>query len=64
MENPAAGIVEPDEMDHHRCLEVAMPYLGPVVGVYTDWTPLHERNVLFPEDIDTTCPWQFQNVRV
>ena len=64
MENPAAGVVEPDEMDYRRCLEVAMPYLGPVVGAYTDWTPLHDRNRLFPEDIDATCPWQFQNVRV
>jgi homospermidine synthase len=41
-----------------------MPFLGPVVGAYTDWTPLQDRNRLFPEDIDTTCPWQFQNVRV
>jgi len=64
MENPVAGVVEPDEMDYRRCLEVAMPYLGPVVGAYTDWTPLHDRNRLFPEDIDATCPWQFQNVRV
>ena len=64
MENPSVGVVEPDEMDYRRCLEVAMPYLGPVVGAYTDWTPLQDRNRLFPEDIDATCPWQFQNVRV
>ena len=36
MENPSVGVVEPDEMDYRRCLEVAMPYLGPVVGAYTD----------------------------
>jgi homospermidine synthase len=64
MENPNCGIVEPDEMDFRRCLEVAMPYLGPVVGQYTDWTPLHERERLFAEDIDKTDPWQFKNVRV
>ena len=40
LENPKAGIVEADEMDFSRCLEVQTPYLGPVVGVYTDWTPL------------------------
>jgi homospermidine synthase len=40
LENPNAGIVEADEMDYRRCLEVQMPYLGPVVGFYTDWTPL------------------------
>jgi homospermidine synthase len=41
-----------------------MPYLGPVVGEYTEWTPLHERERLFPEDVDKTDPWQFKNVRV
>ncbi len=38
LENPKAGIVEADEMDFRRCLEMQTPYLGPVVGVYTDWT--------------------------
>src|SRR5262249_46012468 len=28
LENPSAGIVEADEMDYHRCLEVQRPYLG------------------------------------
>ncbi|MGF1593054.1 MAG: homospermidine synthase [Kiloniellaceae bacterium] len=64
LENPAAGIVETDEMDHRRCLEVQRPYLGPVVGVYTDWTPLSERLGFFPEDVDTSDPWQFRNVLV
>jgi homospermidine synthase len=40
LENPQAGIVEADEMDYKRCLEVQSPYLGPVEGHYTDWTPL------------------------
>jgi homospermidine synthase len=64
MENPNAGVVEPDEIDYKRNLEICMPYLGPVVGKYTDWTPLHEREKLFPEDIDKSDPWQFKNVRV
>ncbi len=64
MENPQRGIVEPDEMDHDRVLEICSPYLGTVVGQYTDWTPLHQRGVLFTEDLDTTDPWQFKNVRV
>lgn len=64
MENPNCGIVEPDEMDFRRILSICLPYLGPVVGQYTDWTPLHERERLFPEDIDKTDPWQFKNVRV
>jgi len=64
LENPKAGIVEADEMDFHRCLEVQKPYLGPVVGHYTDWTPLTERPGLFPEEIDKRDPWQFKNVLV
>jgi homospermidine synthase len=62
LENPAAGIVEADEMDFRRCLEIQMPYLGPVKGYYTDWTPLAGRGQLFPEDVDTGDPWQFKNV--
>jgi homospermidine synthase len=64
IENPAMGVVEPDEMDFRRNLEVCMPYLGPVVGKYTDWTPLFDRGRLFPEDLDESDPWQFKNIRV
>jgi homospermidine synthase len=64
IENPERGVVEPDEMDYKRNLEICMPYLGPVVGEYTDWNPLTDRARLFPEDIDTSDPWQFKNVRV
>ena len=64
LENPRAGVVEADQMDHQRILEIARPYLGDVVGVYSDWTPLANRGVLFPEQIDRSCPWQFENFRV
>jgi len=64
IENPQEGIVEADAMDHARVLEIARPYLGEVVGVYSDWTPLKERGRLFAEAIDTDCPWQFKNFRV
>ena len=64
MEHPDRGIVEPDEMDHERPLAICRPYLGKVVGSYTDWTPLHQRGELFAEDLDTADPWQFKNVRV
>jgi homospermidine synthase len=64
IENPAMGIVEPDEIDFRRNLEICRPYLGPVVGKYTDWTPLFDRGRLFPEDLDESDPWQFKNIRV
>src|SRR5260221_579318 len=64
IENPKAGIVEPDEMDFERVLAICMPYLGTVVGEYGGWTPLQDRGVLFPEDVDADDPWQFKNFRV
>ena len=64
LENPEAGIVEADEMDYRRCLEVQRPYLGPVEGYYTDWTPLTDRPGFYPEDIDESDPWQFRNILV
>ena len=64
IENPRRGIVEPDEMDFARVLEIAGPYLGEMVGVWGDWTPLQDREILFPEDLDRDDPWQFKNIRV
>lgn len=64
LENPEAGIVETDDMDHERCLAIQTPYLGNVEGFYTDWTPLTDRPGLFAEDLDPDDPWQFRNVLV
>ena len=64
LENPDRGVIEADEMDFRRCLEIQRPYLGPVFGAYTDWTPLHGRPGLFPEELDRDDPWQFSNVLV
>jgi len=64
IENPRAGVLEADEIDHVRIMEICRPYLGDVVGAYTDWTPLEDRGRLFAEDVDSDDPWQFRNVRV
>ena len=64
IEHPRAGVVESDEIDLARTLQVIRPYLGDLVGVYTDWTPLTHRSPLFPQDVDVMDPWQFKNVRV
>jgi homospermidine synthase len=64
MENPNAGILDPDDIDFERVLELAGPYLGKQVGVYSDWTPLKGRGHPFPEDVDASDPWQFKNFRV
>ena len=64
LENPERGLVEPDEIDHERILDICRPYLGKVVGEYSDWNPLYDRERLFPEDLDKGDPWQFKNFRV
>ena len=64
MENPRRGIIDPDEVDFQRVLQIANPYLGEVVGFYSDWNPLVGRNHPFPEDLDSSDPWQFKNFRV
>jgi len=64
LENPNNGVTEADEMDFRRCLEIQLPYLGPVFGTYTDWTPLVGRPGLFPDELDKSDPWQFGNVLV
>jgi len=64
LENPDRGVIEADEMDFRRCLDVQRPYLGDVFGEYTDWTPLAGRPGLFAEQIDSSDPWQFTNVLV
>jgi hypothetical protein len=56
LENPNAGIVEADEMDFRRCLEIQMPYLGPVKGFYTEWTPLTDRPDCFPKTSTKAIP--------
>jgi homospermidine synthase len=64
IEHPYEGVVEPEALDFARILEIARPYLGEIVGVYGDWTPLAGRESLFPEDLDRDDPWQFKNIRV
>jgi homospermidine synthase len=62
--NPDRGVVEAEDMDHDEVIAVAQPYLGEVVGVYGDFSPVNDRGQLFPEAIDEECPWQFNNFRV
>lgn len=40
IENPEAGIVETNDMDYKRCLEIQKPYIEPLLGVYANWNPL------------------------
>lgn len=64
LRNPAAGVVEPDDLDHALVMEIAQPYLGEMLGVYSAWTPLRDRGWPFSEELDDDDPWQFSNMRV
>jgi homospermidine synthase len=65
IEHPNQGMLEPEDLDHDYVLNICKPYLGPVVAVASDWTPLKGRGELFPEPgVDWSDPWQFQNFRI
>ena len=44
LENPDRGMVEPDDLDYRRVLDIADPYLGDIVGQYSGWMPLKDRD--------------------
>jgi homospermidine synthase len=64
MKNPERDVLEPDDLPYDEMLRMIRPYLGDVVGAFSDWTPLAGRAWLFDEDLDRTDPWQFKNFRV
>lgn len=64
IEHPTRGVVDPDEMDDLEVLARCRPYLGELVGVFSDWTPLANRADFFPQPVDASDPWQFVNFRV
>jgi len=63
--NPRRGFCEPESLPHDEIMAIARPYLGPMVGVESDWTPLKDRTQMFPEPwLDRSDPWQFSNFLV
>ena len=49
LENPNEGVVEAEQMDHVRVMEVARPLLGSVQGTQTSWRPSRSGNLLFED---------------
>lgn len=64
IQHPQEGVVDPEHLPHDEIIDFCGPYLGELSGAYSDWTPLHDRSRLFPEEIDRDDPWQFLNFRV
>ena len=64
IEHPRRGIVEPEEMDFARILEIAGPISARSSASRATGPRSHDRERLFPEDLDRDDPWQFKNIRV
>ena len=65
IKNPELGLLEPEHLDYQEIIEICRPYLGKIVGAWTDWTPLQGHYRLFREKgLNLNDPWQFQNFRV
>jgi len=63
--HPDRGYREPEDLPHEEILEIALPWLGPMVSTPTDWSPLAQRADLFEEDwVVKNDPWQFANFRI
>jgi homospermidine synthase len=63
--NPRRGFCFPEDLPHEEVLRDARPYLGRVVSLRSDWTPLQRHRVYFGENPeacpDHLDPWQFRN---
>jgi len=68
IENPAEGILVPDDLPHDYVLGIARTYLGKFISTPSDWTPLRDYTPAFKgahkADMDFKDPWQFKNFLV
>ena len=64
IEHPKEGLCTPEDLPHDFVLKIAKPYLGELISVPSEWTPLKNRKVYFKEnpknDYDDDL-WQFRN---
>ncbi len=63
IKNPNAGILEAEDLDFDQIISISKPYLGNLIGVYSDWNPTKTSLTLFGEKLDEDV-WQFENFRV
>lgn len=63
--NPNRGLCLPEDLPHREILDTARPYLGQMVSMRSDWTPLSRYRDYFDEGkaatVDHSDPWQFRN---
>ncbi len=65
IENPDRGVLVPDDLPHEYILKISKPYLGKMLSIPSDWTPLkHYTNAFHGHNnpaVDRKDPWQFKN---
>lgn len=61
--NPNEGVKLPDQLPHEEIMELALPYLGPVISQPVDWSPAGHRDVAVPSGPEAD-PWQFRCFQV
>jgi homospermidine synthase len=65
LDNPRRGLCFPEDLPHEEILRHAAPYLGKLLSVPVDWTPLDNFHVHFGErplsQPDRSDPWQYRN---
>ncbi len=68
IENPARGVLVPDDLPHDYILKLSRPYLGRFISKPSDWTPLKHLQNAFAgynrPSVDADDPWQFKNFLV
>jgi homospermidine synthase len=66
--HPNEGVLLPDHLPHEEIMEIAMPYLGPVVSQPVDWLPPASRGLAAAQpggySIADAAPWQFKQFLV
>lgn len=65
LDNPRRGLCFPEDLPHEEILRRAAPYLGRLLSIPVDWTPLDNFHAHFGErplsQPDRSDPWQYRN---
>jgi homospermidine synthase len=65
LDNPCRGLCFPEDLPHKEILRHAAPYLGRLISMPVDWTPLDNFHVHFGDrplsQPDRSDPWQYRN---
>jgi homospermidine synthase len=65
LDHPRRGLCFPEDLPHDEILRHAAPYLGRLLSIPVDWTPLDNFHLHFGDrplsQPDRRDPWQYRN---